>query len=84
MWNGTAAILNPTPATTRMTASTSIGSRSWPESTGAITRSAVVPDRPYMIDMPYSRMPREKAPSRKYLTAASFDRWFGLMKPVRM
>ena len=28
MWNGTAAILKPTPATTRMTASTSRGSRS--------------------------------------------------------
>src|SRR6266480_4395006 len=51
MWNGTAAILNPTPATTRITASTSRASRTWPTSIGAITRSAVVPDRPYMIGM---------------------------------
>ena len=84
MWNGTAAILNPTPATTRITASTSRGSRSCPVNTVAIARRFVVPERPYINDMPYSRIPSENAPSRKYLTAASFDRWFGLMKPARM
>ena len=50
----------------------------------AIARRLVVPESPYISDMPYSRMPSEKAPSRKYLTAASFDRGFGLMKPARM
>src|SRR3954465_12971041 len=79
MWNGTAAILNPTPATTRMTARTRRGSRSCPANTGAIARRPVVPDNPYMIDMPYRRMPSENAPRRKYLTAASFDLWLGLM-----
>ena len=79
MWNGTAAILNPMPATTRMTASTSRGSVSCPTKAEAITRRFVVPDRPYISDIPYSRMPSEKAPRRKYFTAASFDRWFGLM-----
>ena len=52
MWNGTAAILKPMPATTRMTASTSRGSRSWPANAVAIARRFVVPDRPYMSDMP--------------------------------
>src|SRR6266487_591190 len=66
MWNGTAAILNPTPATTRITASTRRRSLSCPANSGAIARRLVVPDRPYMIDMPYSRIPSEKAPSRKY------------------
>src|SRR5580765_3172020 len=84
MWNGTAAILNPTPATTRITASTRRGSCSCPVNTVAIVRKFVVPERPYINDIPYSRMPSENAPRRKYLTAASFDRWFGLMKPARM
>src|ERR1700680_4628370 len=44
MWNGTAAILNPTPAATRMTARTSRESPSWPAKPGAITRRVVVPD----------------------------------------
>ena len=52
MWNGTAAILKPTPATTRMTASTSRGSVSCPTNAVAITRRLVVPDRPYISDMP--------------------------------
>ena len=85
MWNGTAAILKPMPATTRITASTRRGIVLLPGRTAAaITRRFVVPDSPYISDMPYSRMPSEKAPSRKYFTAASFDRWFGLMKPARM
>ena len=84
IWNGTAAILNPMPATTRMTARTSRGSRGWPANTVAMTRRFVVPDSPYRSDMPYSRMPSENAPSRKYFTAASFERWLGLMKPTRM
>src|SRR5205085_6409154 len=75
MWNGTAAILKPTPATTRITARISRGSLGIDANVTAITRRFVVPDRPYISDMPYSRMPSEKAPSRKYLTAASFDRW---------
>jgi hypothetical protein len=49
---GTAAILNPTPATTRITARTSRGSRSWPTNAIAITRRLVVPDSPYISDMP--------------------------------
>src|SRR5207253_5862576 len=53
MWNGTAAILKPTPATTRMTASTSRGSRSCPTKIVAIVRRLVVPDKPYISDMPY-------------------------------
>jgi hypothetical protein len=82
MWNGTAAILKPTPAATRITASVT---RSSPlVRTPAISRRCVVPESPYMSDMPYSRMPSENAPRRKYFTAASFDRWFGLMKPARM
>ena len=84
MWNGTAAILNPMPATTRMTAS---GSHAWcwsPPSSVAIVRRLVVAVRPYRIDIPYSRRPSEKHPSRKYFTAASFDRRLGLMKPARM
>src|SRR5262245_2258754 len=52
IWNGTAAILNPTPATTRMTARTSRGSRSWLANTPAIARRLVVPDSPYMSDIP--------------------------------
>ena len=52
MWNGTAAILKPTPATTRMTASTSRGSFSCPASAVAIARRFVVPDRPYISDIP--------------------------------
>ncbi len=84
MWKGTAAILKPTPATTSITASTSRGSRSCPANSVAITRRFVVPDNPYISDMPYSRMPSENAPSRKYFTAASFERWLGLMKPARM
>src|SRR5438309_6478708 len=77
MWNGTAAILNPTPATRRITASTRRLSCSCPANTVAIERKFVVPERPYSSDIPYSRIPRENAPRRKYLTAASFDRWFG-------
>src|SRR5262245_35516925 len=84
MWKGTAAILNPTPATTRITARINRGSPEIPERIGAIFRRFVVPERPYMSDIPYSRMPSENAPSRKYFTAASFDRWLGLMKPARM
>src|SRR5207237_5270439 len=71
MWNGTAAILNPTPATTRITASTSRGSRSCPTNAVAITRRLVVPDNPYISDIPYRRMPSENATSRKYLTDAA-------------
>src|SRR5512136_1930307 len=67
MWNGTAAILKLTPATTMMTARTSRGSFSYPASAIAIDRSAVDPDRPYISDIPYSNRPRENAPSRKYL-----------------
>ena len=84
MWNGTAAILKPTPATTRMIASTRRGSVAWAASGPAILRRLVVParpfrpDRPYISDIPYSRMPSEKAPRRKYLTAASFERALGL------
>src|SRR5947209_18954417 len=50
MWNGTAAILKPTPATTRMTARIRRGSRrtSGLEKSGAITRRLVVPDIPYI------------------------------------
>jgi hypothetical protein len=84
MWNGTAAILNPMPATTRMTARMSRGSDSCPASAVAISRRLVVPERPYISDMPYSRSPRENAPSRKYLTAASFDRRLGFRYPVRI
>ena len=46
MWNGTAAILNPMPATTRITASTTHGSRPWPASATARMRRFVVPDIP--------------------------------------
>src|SRR6476620_9388023 len=74
MWNGTAAILNPTPATTRITASTSRGSCSCPVNTVFIVSRFVAPESPYINDIPYSRMPSENAPRRKYLTAASFDR----------
>ena len=84
MWNGTAAILNPMPATIRMTAS---GSHVWccsPPSSIAIDRRLVVAVRPYRIDIPYSRRPSEKVPSRKYFTAASFDRRLGLRNPTRM
>src|SRR5207247_6356245 len=84
IWKGTAAILKPIPATTRITARTSRGARVCPANRPDITRRLVVPESPYMSDMTYKRMPRENAPSRKYLTAASFDRWLGLMKPVRM
>src|SRR6266536_857531 len=73
MWNGTAAILNPMPATTRMTASTSRGSFSWPTNSVAIARRFVVPDKAYISDMPYNSTPSENAPSRKYFTAASFE-----------
>src|SRR6202049_1028312 len=69
MWNGTAAILNPTPATTKITAKTSLGSRSCPANVTAIVRRFVVPESPYINDIPYRRMPSENAPSRKYLTA---------------
>ena len=44
--NGTAAILKPMPATTRITASASQPSRSWPASTVAIVRRFVVPLKP--------------------------------------
>src|SRR5260370_31354200 len=62
MWNGTAALLKPTPATTRMTASTSHGSCSWPTNETDIVRRFVVPDSPYITDMPYRRTPSENAP----------------------
>jgi len=52
MWNGTAAILKPTPATTRMTASTRRGSFSCPAKAVAITLRFVVPESPYISDMP--------------------------------
>src|SRR5436853_2250569 len=52
MWNGTAAILNPTPATTRITARMRRGSRVCDVNAVAIVRSAVVPERPYMSDIP--------------------------------
>src|SRR5215510_11786155 len=84
MWKGTAAILNPTPATTRITARINRGSPSWPVNNVAIFRRFVVPESPYINDIPYSRIPSENAPRRKYLTAASFERWLGLMNPVRM
>src|SRR5690242_12681518 len=52
IWNGTAAILNPIPATIRITASTRRGS--WPAdvNAAAIARRLVVPDRPYISDIP--------------------------------
>src|SRR5262245_66661611 len=84
IWNGTAAILKPTPATTRITARITRGSLCTAVKSGALFRRFVVPDRPYISDMPYRRMPSENAPNRKYLTAASFERWLGLMKPARM
>ena len=84
MWNGTAAILKPMPPMTSITPSRSTGVTSWPESAVMIGRSCVVPVTPYRIDMPYSRMPSENAPNRKYLTAASFDRRFGFKYPTRM
>src|SRR4029453_19163711 len=52
MWNGTAAILNPTQATPRVTATTRRGSRSCPTNAAAIGRRFVVPDSPYISDMP--------------------------------
>ena len=78
MWNGTAAILKPMPAASRISAAASSRLRSCPASASAMPSSRVVPVAPYSSDMPYSRMPSENAPSRKYLTAASFDLWLGL------
>jgi len=84
MWNGTAAILKPMPAATRISASISQGSRPRAATASASARRFVVPDMPYRIEIPYRRMPRENAPSRKYFTAASFDRRSGLSRPARM
>src|SRR5262245_52232230 len=52
MWNGTAAILKPTPATTRITARITLGSVCSDVRSGAIFRKLVVPDSPYISDMP--------------------------------
>src|SRR5947207_616715 len=79
MWNGTAAILKPMPATTSTTASRSMGRLAEPAEASAVAIAwrLVEPVRPYSNDIPYSRMPRENAPSRKYFTAASFDLGLG-------
>src|SRR5256885_8864108 len=52
MWNGTAAILKPTPATTRITASARRESPAIAPNDVAITRRFVVPESPYISDMP--------------------------------
>src|SRR5262245_60032883 len=64
--NGAAAILKLMPATARMRARISRESDSCPARAVAIVRRLVEPDKPYISDIPYSRIPRENAPSRKY------------------
>src|SRR6476469_1560234 len=60
------------------------GAHMWNGTAAILNPMPAATDRPYMNDIPYRRMPSENAPSRKYLTAASFDRWLGLMNPARM
>ena len=73
MWNGTADTLNAKPTSRKPTASSCIG-------VGAIACAAmrlpmrsrrVLPVSPYVNAMPYRKNALEKAPSRKYLNAAS-------------
>src|SRR5689334_7056022 len=73
MWNGTAETLNANPTSSRPSASQCIGdgvsacaAMAWP-----IRSSRVLPVTPYVNAMPYRKNALAKAPSRKYLNAAS-------------
>ena len=78
MWNGTDDTLNPSPITTSAPPATSSGLPISGESArnSAMRPRFVLPVAPYISAMPYSRKPLANAPSKKYLSAASFDsRW---------
>src|SRR5947207_10475246 len=69
MWNGNAAILKPSPASSSVMPSTISGS---PEaSAGGIDARSVLPVTPNMNDMPYTITAEEAVPTRKNLSAAS-------------
>src|SRR3981081_109436 len=69
-WNGAAAILKPSPATSIVTLSSAAGDGA-PVSTREMSTSVVAPLTPYSKAMPYSRMAVDMALSRKNLMPAS-------------
>src|SRR5256886_12937279 len=73
MWKGTAATLNPNPTSTspRPIRSSGLCARDWVRTWAVIAVKLVVAVAPYTSAMPYNRNPDAKAPSRKYLSAAS-------------
>ena len=73
MWNGTAATLKakPTSSSARPMSSSVPCSRCSEVTCAPISARFVVPVAPYTRAIPYSRNAEAKAPSRKYLSAAS-------------
>src|SRR2546425_3089164 len=66
-WNGTAAILKNMPADSVIIAIKEIGSViGRRDSASAMSTNRVEPAIPYSSDIPYSKMPEENAPRRKY------------------
>ena len=81
MWNGNAAILKPSPASTSTRPSIMSGCPC-AIAGGTATRS-VVPITPYMNDIPYAMTAAETVPTRKNLSAASGAAPSRLRNPVR-
>jgi len=80
MWNGTAAILNPSPARNRIRARTSSG---WPPSPTVfrapwMASRFVVPVSANTSDMPNRISADENAPRMKYFSEASVARDWAL------
>src|ERR1043166_7219261 len=73
MWNGTAETLNAKPTSSSPSASQCIGEgdRAWAAITEPMRSRRVLPVTPYVNAMPYRKNALAKAPSRKYLNAAS-------------
>src|SRR5229473_7693758 len=69
-WNGAAAILKPSPATSMVTLNSAAGDGA-PVNTREMSTSVVAPETPYSSAMPYSSTAVDMALSRKNLMPAS-------------
>src|SRR5258708_37112057 len=69
-WNGAAAILKPSPATSMLTLRSAAGDGA-PVKTHEMSTSVVAPETPYNKAMPYSRTAGDIALTQKKLVPAS-------------
>ena len=81
MWNGTAAILNPRPASISARPSSTSGLPA--ASAAGIADDRRLPVTPYMNDMPYRMTADETLPTRKNFSAPSGARSVRFWNPVR-